>query len=132
MNAALRTQRERGKPRGPPHRLSCSLIYGNVAIRHTFRIRRAHAAEEGTHGKVPALDPVIEPRVEREIFLVRLERFDGLRQLVIRACFRGEERRRIKAEQVADAHHPHRTLRIHGFACERGDGCVLSKETTTE
>ena len=132
MQAGLRAQRERWEPRGTTHGLRCALVHGDVALGHTLRISRAHATEECADGKMATLHAVIEPGEEREVFLMRLKGFDVRRHGVTRPRVLGKKRRRVKAEHVADAHHPHRTLSARRLAGQSADRRVLRKDPRAE
>ena len=132
MDAAFRAQREDRKPCRAAECFRSPLVHREVAFRHAFGIGGAHAAEEGTHGKVPALHAMIEAGKQGEVSLVRPQCLDGLRQLVIHPRFGWEEGLRDKSEQVPDAHHASGTRCTRRLAGQHADGGVLRKDAATE
>ena len=61
MNAILRSNRERWKPRRSSHRFRRPLIQRDLSIRHAFGIHRAHPAQERMNRKMSAFVAMIQP-----------------------------------------------------------------------
>ena len=129
MDAAFRSDRERGEAGATPDGLGRELVETDVAIGSPLGIHFEHPAEKRMNRKVTSLDPVIETTIDGYLVADRIERLEESGRLV--GCPRSfrKEAVELEAEQVADGHHPPRAGRFR-YGCPKrvaGSQCIRQK-----